>query len=148
MFYDCAKLNLPGMEAYDPKWPKVMKWNSKVSDIAGDVITFVDDVRMTGHSKENCHWVHRQFSSRMQWLGMQDAPRKFRPPSQLNAGAWMGTIFRIGDKAISKSVCQNKCDKGKAMVERMTTRCDDAADDRPVVNQKENWNGKRVFLTI
>ena len=49
--YDCVKLNLPGMATYDPKWPKVMKWNSKVSDIARDVITFVDDVRMTGHSK-------------------------------------------------------------------------------------------------
>jgi hypothetical protein len=80
MGFDQVILNLPGMPEYNPTLPKVMKWNSHAKAIAGDVITFVDDVRVTGFSKENCRNVHHQFASRLQFLGMQDAPRKYRPP--------------------------------------------------------------------
>ena len=112
MGYDSIRLNLPGMGDYDPQWPKVMKWVSNPGVVAGDAVTFVDDVRLTGFSKENCHDVHRQFASRFQWLGMQDAPRKFRPPSQANAGAWTGTIFRVTATNITKSVTQEKMEQG------------------------------------
>jgi hypothetical protein len=75
--YDQVILNLPGMESYDPTKPKVIKWNSVGKFMAGDAVTFVDDVRLTGSSRERCHEVHLQFTSRMQYLGIQDAPRKF-----------------------------------------------------------------------
>ncbi|KAI2494742.1 hypothetical protein MHU86_19779 [Fragilaria crotonensis] len=52
MGYDCIRLNLPGMSQFDPMLPKVMKWRTEAGVLAGDVITFVDDVRITGHSKE------------------------------------------------------------------------------------------------
>lgn len=51
--FDQVVLNLPGMERYDPSLPNVMKWNDRVQRIAGDVITFVDDLRATGYDKEN-----------------------------------------------------------------------------------------------
>ena len=91
-YYNRVQMNLPGLKSYDPRWPKVMKWNDTANKgssgtVAGDVITFVDDVQIVGFSKENCRMVHRQFTTRMQFLGMQDAPRKFRPPSQSGAGA-------------------------------------------------------------
>ncbi|KAI2491134.1 hypothetical protein MHU86_23420 [Fragilaria crotonensis] len=100
MGYDRVILNLPGMENYDPSLPKVMKWRNGTAGeteghVAGDVVTFADDVRVTGYSKSNCWDVYHQFASRIQFLGMQNAPRKFRPPSQLDAGAWTGTIFKI-----------------------------------------------------
>ena len=70
MGYSRIRLNLPGRPDYDPILPKVMKWNDAAiggkGAIAGDVTTFVDDVRIVGHSKENCRQVHRQFTSRMQ----------------------------------------------------------------------------------
>jgi hypothetical protein len=123
--YDCIRMNLPGMTEYNPALPKVIKWRRSDPDdpksggkVAGDVVTFVDDVRITGFSKENCHAVHRQFASRIQYLGMQDAPRKFRPPSQAHAGAWTGTIFRIKDPIISKSVSQEKWEKGNGLLMR------------------------------
>lgn len=137
MRYDRIRLNLPGTADYDPKWPKVMKWVDDPGDTAGDVVTFIDDVRMTGHSKENCHQVHRQFSSRVQWLGMQDAPRKFRPPSQTKAGAWTGTIFKIEPDTTSKSVSQEKWEKGKAIVERLDGLCRIAEEGRPLLNRKD-----------
>ena len=113
-----------------------MKWVSDPGAVAGDVVTFVDDVRMTGYSKENCHGVHWQFASRMQRLGMQDAPRKFRPPSLDQAGAWTGTIFKISVIKISKSVSQEKWEKGQLMITRLKKLCDDASDHRPRLNRK------------
>lgn len=106
-------LNLPGMTTYNPTLPEVFKWNTTAKVIAGDVITFVDNMRVSGYSKENCRTVHHQFAStRIQFLGMQDALRKYRPPSQTQAGAWTGTIFRISRKTISKSVAPEKWEKG------------------------------------
>ena len=136
MGYDAIRLNLPGMESYNPCWPKVMKWVSDRGVIAGDAVTFVDDVRIAGHSKENCHLVHRAFASTFQCLGVQDAPRKFRPPSQINAGAWTCTIFRVSPTVISKSVSQEKWDKGRAMILSLLSRCRSAVDHRPVLNRK------------
>ena len=112
--FDQVVLNLPGMVSYDTLKPKLTKWNSKSMAMSGDLVTFVDDVRLIGSSKERCHLVHRQFTSRMQYLGIQDAPRKFRPPSQGLAGAWTGTFFKITQKVISKYVSQEKWLKGKA----------------------------------
>jgi hypothetical protein len=58
------RLSLTGTQNnYFSLLPKVMKWDNSAKDGAGtvtrDVITFVDDVRIVGHSKSNCHKVHR-----------------------------------------------------------------------------------------
>ena len=108
------------------------KLNSRLDKIARDVITFVDDVRMTGSSKENCHGIHRQFSSQMQWMGIQDAPRKFGPPSQLKAGAWTRTTFKVSEDVISISGLQEKWEKGKKMVERIQGWCNKVKDNQPI----------------
>ena len=135
--YDQVVLNLPGMDAYDPSVPKLMKWNSRLACMAGDVIAFVDDVRMTGSTKERCHQVHRQFTSRMQYLGFQDAPRKFRPPSQVNAGAWTGTIFCVGSNTITKTVTLEKWIKGCNVVKKLKNQCDSVDGGRPNLCRKE-----------
>ena len=136
MAFDQVILNLPGMLAYDPTLPKVLKWNSGAQSIAGDVITFVDDVRVTGFSKENCREVHHQFASRMQYLGKQDAPRKYRPPSQSQAGAWTGTIFKITNDTITKSVSHEKWEKGRAMVRKLWEAVANQGDNRPLLDRK------------
>ena len=137
MGYSRVRMNLSGLENYDPLLPKVMKWVEAPGAIAGDIITFVDDVRIIGHSKENCHGVHRQFTSRMQFLGMQDAPRKFRPPSQGAAGAWTGTIFRVTSESISKSVSHEKWEKGLGIVGSLKESCDSHPDRRPTLDRKQ-----------
>ena len=142
MGYDRIILNLPGMSDYDPTNPKVMKWKDAErkggpGHVAGDVVTFVDDVRVTGHSKANCWQVYHQFASRIQYLGMQNAPRKFRPPSQINAGAWTGTIFKIGTQFITKSVSQEKWDKGRNMIEKRLNELKASEDARPFLDRRE-----------
>ena len=42
--YDSVILNLPGMKNFDRTKPNVMKWNDLVDKLAGDIITFVDDL--------------------------------------------------------------------------------------------------------
>lgn len=135
--FDEIVLNLPGMEEYDPSKPKLIRWNSKTGSIAGGVVTFVDDVQMTGSCREHCHEVHRQFTSRIQYLGILDAPRKFRPPSQSQTGAWTGTIFKITKNVISKSVSQEKWMKGTAIVENLSKLLSDHPCERPLLNRKE-----------
>ena len=141
MRYDRVILNLPCMESYDPGLPKVMKWNDIAFEdrgaVAGDVVTFVDDGRLTGFSKENCHEVHRRFASRVQHLGMQDAPRKFRPPSQSSAGAWTGSIFRVGADQITVSVSQEKWDRGRGLVKDLLAHFTAEVNCTPSLNRKE-----------
>jgi hypothetical protein len=80
MRWDHIILNHRGPQDYDPALPWVTKWDDVVSPTAGDAVTFVEDVRGSGHSLENAWQVRRQYISRYQYLGIQDAPRKFRPP--------------------------------------------------------------------
>jgi hypothetical protein len=134
MGYDLVLLNLPGSATYDPNQPKVMKWRSSEGCIAGDVITFVDDVRITASSKEGCWSVYRQFASRIQYLGMQNAPRKFRPPSQTQAGAWTGTIFRIDAGSVAKTVSQEKWNKGRSIIQSLLNEL--AVCDQPMLDRK------------
>jgi hypothetical protein len=136
MRYDRVILNLPCTETYDPCLPKVMKWNDNAQAVAGDVGTFIDDGRLCGHSKENCHAVHRRFASRFQYLGTQDAPRKYRPPSQNSAGAWTGCIFKIESSTISKTVSQAKWDKGKEIVKSLLDKCLEVEGGRPSIDHK------------
>ena len=147
MGYDQIRLNLPGMGEFDPLLPKAMKWRSEVGVVAGDV---VDDVRITGYSKENCRNVHRQFARRIQYLRMQDAPCKFRPPSQAHAGAWTGTIFNIDSAVISRSVSREKCDKGKALIDLLVHQIRDSSERRPQVDHKrlEKDTGFLNHLTV
>jgi hypothetical protein len=76
-------------------------------------VTFIDDVRITGHFKGNCNAVCRQFAARIHYRGMQDSLRKFRPPLQINAGAWTGTLCKVGEQLITKLVSQEKSEKGR-----------------------------------
>ena len=113
--WDKVKLNCPGSPDFDPTSARVMKWRSDVERVANDIITFVDDVRASGWSAEEAWQVSRQLAARLQYLGIQDAPRKRRPPC-CDPGAWAGAIFStLGDK-ITQTVSQAKWEKGRAYI--------------------------------
>lgn len=142
MGYARIRLNLPRMSDYDPILPKVMKWNDLANEgkgaITGDVTTFVDDVRIVGFSKENCHLVHRQFTCRMQYLGFQDAPpQKYQPPSQSSAGAWTGTVFKVSSDTITKTVTMEKWETGISILSSLKKACDTDVDNCPILNRKQ-----------
>jgi hypothetical protein len=73
--------NLPGNLDYDPS----SLWVAKVREdrkIASDLFTFVDDLRPTGPGHVECWKAERRAASVLNWLGIQDAPRKHRDSSQ------------------------------------------------------------------
>ena len=114
--WDVIVLNLPGDPNYDPSLPRVMKWNRSTNSIAGDILAFVDDLRASGSTPEQAWQIARQVASRLQYLGIQDAPRKRRPPVQ-NPGAWAGCVFStLGGDLIRQTIAQMKWDRAKAEV--------------------------------
>jgi hypothetical protein len=88
--FDTVRLNLPGMAVYDASLPWVMKVDLD-GDIATEVVVFFDDGRVVGANALKCRAGLRQVTSRLQYLGIQDASRKRRAPS-MRAGAWAGGV--------------------------------------------------------
>jgi hypothetical protein len=75
--WERVRMNLPGDIDYDPS----TIWVSKVRDdgkVASDLFTFVDDLRPTGPGLIACWRAARRAVSILNWLGIQDAPRKRR----------------------------------------------------------------------
>jgi hypothetical protein len=59
---------------------------------AGDIVAFVDDLRISGATEEQAWAIAMCVASILQYLGVQDAPLKRRPLFRLT-GAWAGTMF-------------------------------------------------------
>jgi hypothetical protein len=126
MRWDFVCLNLPGASTFDPPLPQVMKWCNLAKSTTGNVISFVDDVRGSGHCLENAWQVYRQCVSKQQYLGIQDTSRKTRPLSQEKCGAWDGTAMRITKDRITGSDTQAKWYKGKEIMKWFHEKCDAA----------------------
>jgi hypothetical protein len=93
--WDRVELNLPGSEAYDPSRPWVAKYRSEDGHLASDLFIFVDDLRPTGPSQEEAWLAARRAASMLNYLGIQDAPRKRQESSQ-SPGAWAGSVIKTG----------------------------------------------------
>jgi hypothetical protein len=93
-----------------------MKWDTSKINIAGDTAAFVDDLSASGHSVERTWAISRQVTSRLQYLGIQDAPRKQRPPVG-TPGAWAGSVFITTDTEVRQTVAQeSKWDRAKSQI--------------------------------
>ena len=112
LFWDQVKLNLIGNEGYNASLPNVMKWNSIVGRIAGDIKAYVDDLRAIGWSLEHAWQIARRIASRLQYLGIQDAARKRR----VDNGPWAGCIYRSSETAIQRTVTLEKWNKAKKYI--------------------------------
>lgn len=110
--WDKVILNLFGDPEFNPALPNVYKWCSIKDQIAADLIAYVDDLRALGLSYEQAWAVAHQVTSRLQYLGMQDAPRKRR----LDNGPWAGGVYSTNNGEIAKCVTQKKWEKGKKLL--------------------------------
>ena len=98
-----VRLNLPGQINYNPSLP----WVSKIrqdGSLAADIFQYVDDIRPTGNTEDECWEAGHVYGSRVNYLGLQDAARKRRPPSQ-TPGPWAGSMIETdGDRVKVESV--------------------------------------------
>lgn len=106
-------LNIIGTKDFNPTLPNVFKWNTFKNRPAGDLRSYVDDLRVLGFDLEEAWMIARVVASRLQYLGIQDAPRKRRANSD---GPWAGTIFNTTDSKITRTVSQDKWNKAKGMI--------------------------------
>ena len=121
--WERIRLNLPGSPIFDPILPWVSKVftarlenGEDVERIACDFATFVDDMRAAGYSLEATWQALRVIASRLNYLGIQDAPRKRRSPFKTRGGAWTGALQRIYTALIVSLTSQQKWDKGKRII--------------------------------
>jgi hypothetical protein len=108
-------LNLPGSAEYDPSRPWVTKYRSEDGRIAADLFIFVDNLHPTGPSREEVWQAARRATSILNYLGIQDAPRKHRDSSQ-SPGAWTGSVVKTGAKGTFMLTSQEKWDKARLLV--------------------------------
>lgn len=113
--WDAVELNLPGIEGYDPSKAWVAKIRYDDGKTACDVFIYVDDVRTVGPMEPECWQVWRMVASKLNWLGLQDAARKRRPPSQ-EPGAWAGSIVHSSRGQVEVMVSQERWDKTKKII--------------------------------
>mmetsp|Transcript_24107 Transcript_24107/g.36638 ORF Transcript_24107/g.36638 Transcript_24107/m.36638 type:complete len:125 (-) Transcript_24107:514-888(-) len=92
-----------------------MKWDDVRKCIARAIVTFVDDGRGSARTLELTWQVFHRCASRLQYLGIQVALHKVRPPSQ-KPGAWAGSTFVVELSSIRRSITQKKWDKAKRIV--------------------------------
>lgn len=121
--WERIRLNLPGSPIFDPLLPWVSKvFTDRLEDgelierIACDFATFVDDMRAAGYSLEATWQAMRVIAARLNYLGIQEAPRKRRSPLKTGSGAWTGALQRVYEALIAALTSQEKWDKGKRII--------------------------------
>ena len=112
--WDHVRLNLPASNNYDPSLP----WVSKVrldGKVAADRVIFVDDVRTSGNSEQECWDACRKVGQKCSFLGIQDASRKCRKVSQ-EPGAWAGSVVWVSENEVYVLVSDEKWDKTQRLI--------------------------------
>lgn len=95
---------------------------------------YVDDLRAIGYTTEQAWEIARRVAPWLQYLGVQDAPRKRR----LDNGPWAGTIFVSTCDSVGKTVTQAKWDKAKSYVRELQSAID--------FDPKSNFDFKRLEI--
>jgi len=107
-------LNLPGTLEYNCSEPWVCKRRSDHL-IAADVEIYVDDERPSGPTACEAWRASQRISSIQGSLGIQDAARKRRPPSQ-EPGAWAGSVCHTSDGQVTVLLSEDRWVKTKEMI--------------------------------
>ena len=112
-----VRLNLPGTRSYNPGkgWFSALDFQG---NLASTLALYVDDERVHAGSRERAWAAAHQIASRESYLGIQDAARKRRPPSQA-AGAWAGSIIRTNESEVGVVVSEERWNKTKLIVNKI-----------------------------
>lgn len=120
--WDFVELNLPGSSKYDPTRPWVSKRRSD-GTLASDFFSYVDDLRSTSPSLEEAWQVLQRISSILGYLGIQDAARKRRPPTQ-RPGVWAGSMVYVDEANVGVYLSHDKWIKVKTYLSWIKEECD------------------------
>ena len=143
-------LNLPGTRDYDPRHAKVLKWDSRKNRLAGDLITYIDDSRGPGLSADHAWQVRHHHATWMQYLGMQDAPRKAEAPAQAQPRDWIGGSLRITPEGIWISIPVQKWMKLRSILKEIGLWLKADSKGRPFLEHKklEQFTGFIIHIAM
>ena len=120
-----------------------MKLRTVSNTVANDFFIYVDDVRTSAATYEECRGVSRCVGSGLNWLGLQNAARKRRDPSQL-AGAWAGSIVNTDNGEVTLSISQDRWTKSKTII--LWLREQITAGDKIPFKQLESYRGFLIYV--
>ena len=117
--------------------------------MAGAIVTFVDDGRASGKDSEHAWQVGQQAAKRLQYLGIQNAPRKIGPPTQVKTGRWAGSIIEASQESVFKSVAKSKWDRVLPIARRILQEIESTPDGKLDFKQLERDRGfiDDIFMT-
>jgi hypothetical protein len=111
--WDSVIANLPGMQSYDPSKPRISKMCE--GSIAAALEAYVDDLRLMGSSELICHAATSRAAKVLQYLGQQNASRKYRPP-HVRPGPWCGSFVANHEGSVWVYTSQEKWEKAKSFI--------------------------------
>jgi hypothetical protein len=110
-----VRMNLPGSVLYDPMVQWVSKVRKEDGQVAADLSIYIDDFRPTAPIAQECWQAARKARSTLNFLGLQEAPRKYRPGS-MTPGPWAGSMAYTNDGEVRVLISKKKWDKGKVII--------------------------------
>ena len=141
--WDKIKTNFPGSPNYDPTQPRLCKMIDEL--IAAILEVFVDDIRTIGPTMDRCRSATRRASQILQYLGQQDAARKYRPP-HTTPGPWCGSFIAIRDKCVWVYVSEEKWNKAKKFVVELISLVEQGPDTMIPFKFLEKGRGFMVYF--
>ena len=137
------KLNLPGTENYNPSEPWILKMRADGSP-AAEIVQYVDDVRIIAPTEELAWLCSSKMGKGLSFLGLQDAARKRRKPSQ-TPGAWAGATVSSNGDVVKKGVTKERWEKVKLKVrwiaDQMGLSDSFSPDDYGAMNDRRDESG-------
>ena len=141
--WDCVRTNFPGSPSYDPTQPRLCKMIGEI--IAAILEVFVDDIRTVGGSMMRCRDATRRASQLLQYLGQQDAARKYRPP-HTTPGPWCGSFIAIRNRSVWVYVSGEKWNKAKKFVLELASIIDKGPQEKIPFKFLERGRGFMVYF--
>ena len=115
--YSKVVLNLPGSKEYDPRLPTVRRVVEPSGELCANFEVYIDDIRICGPTLRHCVRAARRIASRCNYLGIQDAARKRRFPSQ-TPGVWSGAKSISTNDSLYTSTTLAKWTKGGELIRK------------------------------
>ena len=141
--WDSVRVNFPGSSSYDPTQPRLVKMSEDV--IAAILEVFVDDIRTVGPGMVRCRDATRRASQLLQYLGQQDAARKYRPP-HTTPGPWCGSFIAIKNGSVWVYISVEKWNKAKCFILELASIIDDKVDQAIPFKFLEHGRGFMVYF--
>lgn len=139
-------LNLPGNLDYTPGAPWVSK-RRRDGRLAADIHSYVDDERVTGPTQEETWLGSSKLAKLRAYLGLQDAARKRREPSQ-EPGPWAGVVAHSKPgEPVYKLVTQLRWDKARRLLGEIRNLFEQGEDEnKQVWLPRDRLESARGFL--